>query len=243
MRTVYAARMDEPGAEPIDLDECDRFPLFDPLQMHLPYHQRRVIAVCYVTRAEPLRGAMATGDIVQEEAGRVTYFKVHPLQIAWEVYRQSQRLPRLLERFLPLVKREDLSPIDMVREWERSGGESALVTPETATTPAQATEANDEGKNQTPDDNFDWNRAISCSQTVAWNKCGYKGRAPGGSMQKLKTDGSIADFRQKGSKYWVLTLDPSQDAEWREYVKQRKSKDKRGRTRKNAKKRGRTRTK
>jgi hypothetical protein len=87
---------------------------------------------------------------------------------------------------------------------------------------------------------FDFDRAIPCSQQDLHTYFGGKGKARGGTVQSLKESRLIIDFRKLKSTYWVI-MPPKEVERFRQHVQERKLRDQRGKTRKNATKRGRTR--
>jgi hypothetical protein len=83
-------------------------------------------------------------------------------------------------------------------------------------------------------------RAIRCTQTDAYRFFGgtAAGSARGGTMAELKTNSLVRRFERIGSQFWVILERPSDDEQFREFIRERKAKDKRGRTRQTAEERG-----
>ena len=92
-------------------------------------------------------------------------------------------------------------------------------------------------------DDFDWIRAVPCSQTDVSTFFGGKGRPRGGTLAKLKESGEVLDFHKKGSKFWVIFRRPGDEEAFRQFIEKRKLEDKRetrGEARQSAAKRGRS---
>jgi hypothetical protein len=81
-------------------------------------------------------------------------------------------------------------------------------------------------------------RAILCTQTDLHQFCGYKGRARGGTIERLKEEGYITSYWKAGSKYRVILSQPSQDGQFREFLQCRRAAQKRGGARQSAAERG-----